>query len=124
MAHQMTRFTALAIALSFALFAFACGGSGSSVPDEQPTQQAQPQETRTVVMYQYRFNPNSLTIPAGTTVVFQNRDPEAHNVNIPALNVDQNVGPNAEWSHTFSTRGEFAVGNRFSDGMRLDINVQ
>lgn len=93
------------------------------MPDEEPTR-AQAQESRTVVMYQYRYNPNSLRISSGTTVVFQNRDPEAHNVNIAALNIDENVAPNTEWSYTFSTRGEFAVGNRFSEGMRLDIVVE
>ncbi len=120
--HLVSRITALGLATSFVLFALACGGS-DPVPDEQATE-TQAQESRTVVMYQYRFNPTSVTVAAGTTITFQNRDPEAHNLNIPALNVDHNVDPNQEWSYTFDTRGEFAVGNRFSDGMKLDVTVQ
>lgn len=123
MLRHTARLSAFALIASLALFALACGGSGSAVPD-QPATESQPQQARTVVLYQYRFNPASLSVPAGTTITFQNRDPESHNLNIPALNIDQNIEPNQEWSHTFSTRGEFAVSNRFSDGMRLDITVQ
>ena len=123
MLRHTARLSALLLIASLALFALACGGSSATVPD-QPATEAQPQQDRTVVLYQYRFNPNALTVPSGTTIVFQNRDPESHNLNIPALNIDQNIQPNQEWSHTFNTRGEFAVGNRFSDGMRLDIIVQ
>ena len=120
--HLVSRIAALGLASSLLLFALACGGS-DPVPDE-PATETQAQESRTVVMYQYRFNPTSVTVAAGTTITFQNRDPEAHNLNIPALNVDHNVDPNQEWSYTFDTRGEFAVGNRFSDGMKLDVTVQ
>ena len=123
MLRHTARFSALILIASLALFALACGGSSSTVPD-QPVTEAQPQQSRTIVLYQYRFNPNTISVPAGTTIIFQNRDPESHNLNIPALNIDQNIEPNQEWSYTFSTRGEFAVGNRFSDGMRLDIVVQ
>ena len=110
------------IALSVG-FATACGGGSDSVPDEPATSDA-PQEEKTVVLYQYRFNPSSLEIPSGTKVIFENRDPEVHNVNIPALNIDQNIQPNETWEYTFDTQGEFAVSNRMSEGMRLDLVVQ
>ncbi len=106
---------------SLMFFVFACGGS-DTVPDDPTGADAAPQD-QSVVLYQYRFNPNSLEIESGTTVVFENRDPETHNINIPALDVDTTVEPNEEWSHTFETQGEFAVGNRFSDGMMLDLVV-
>jgi plastocyanin len=122
---MLLKTTARLVALSFLVcmvaFNVACR-RGEPAPDEGITQA--PQETRTVVLYQYRFNPNSLTVPSGTTVTFQNRDTERHNINIPALNVDQSVDPNGEWSYTFNTTGEFAVSNRFQDGMRLNLTVQ
>lgn len=104
------------------LFASACSKK-SDVPD-QPVAEEPVQESKTVVLYQYRFNPTTLDISAGTNVVFQNRDRDPHNINIPALNVDQNIEPNHEWSYTFDTRGEFAVGSRFIDTMKLSVNVQ
>jgi plastocyanin len=96
-----------------------------NVEDQAPTQQVQQQaKPRSVVLYQYGFHPNTLTIPAGTTVTFQNRDPERHNINIAALNIDQNVDPSGEWSYTFSTKGEFAVTNRFSQAMKFTLVVE
>ena len=108
---------------SLTLFSFACGGS-DTVPDETPSADEPAQEESSVVMYQYRFNPNSLEVRPGTTIVFENRDPESHNISIPALDVDQNIEPNQDWTYTFDTEGEFAVGNRFSDGMKLDLVVE
>lgn len=113
----------VALISSLILFSLACGGS-DPVPDESVAEAPEAeQQSQRVVMYQYRFNPTSLEVSSGTEVIFQNRDPEPHNINIPALDVDQNIEPNQEWSYTFDTAGEFAVGNRFSDGMRLDVTV-
>ena len=113
--------TTVALAGSLAAFSVACGGS-DPVPDEEVAEQPA-QQDQSVVLYQYRFQPASLEVSSGTTVTFQNRDPESHNISIPALNVDENLEPNEEWSYTFDTQGEFAVGNRFSDGMKLDLVV-
>lgn len=118
----VARLTALALVGSLMLFALACGGS-DTVPDQQ-VNDSQAQQTREVNLYQYRFNPSSIEVTQGTTVIFKNRDTEAHNINIPALGVDQSIQPNQEWSYTFSSRGEYAVGNRFSNDMRLDVTVR
>ncbi|WP_230470311.1 cupredoxin domain-containing protein [Lujinxingia vulgaris] len=116
---------AMSIAMLVSLMAFtaACGG-GDTVPDDSAAQSSNAPESRSVVLYQFRYNPSSLTIPAGTTVTFKNRDPERHNINIAALNVDQNLDANQEWSYTFDTTGEFAVSNRFDDRMQLTVIVQ
>ncbi len=119
--RSIARIAALSLLFSLMAMNLACRSS-EPAPDETVTQA--PQETRTVVLYQYQFNPNSLTVSAGTTVTFQNRDTERHNINIPALNVDQNIDANGEWSYTFATSGEFAVTNRFQDGMRLNLTVR
>lgn len=117
--HKIATLAILGLLL---LFASACSKK-TDVPDETVAE-TPVQETKTVVLYQYRFNPTSLNVSAGTNVVFQNRDPEPHNINIPALNVDQNIQPNHEWTYTFDTRGEFAVGSRFTDTMKLSVTVQ
>jgi len=116
---------AMSVAMLVSLMAFtaACGG-GDSVPDDSAAQSSNAPESRSVVLYQYRYNPSTLTIPAGTSVTFKNRDPERHNISIAALNVDQNLDANQEWSYTFDTTGEFAVSNRFSDRMQLTIVVE
>lgn len=116
---------AMSVAMLVSLMAFtaACGG-GDSVPDDSAAQSSNAPESRSVVLYQYRYNPSTLTVPAGTSVTFKNRDPERHNISIAALNVDQNLDANQEWSYTFDTTGEFAVSNRFSDRMQLTIVVE
>lgn len=119
----IARTLVLAMLSSLMLFGLACGGSDPA-PDESVAETPEPPRDRSVVLYQYRFQPASLTVPVGTKVTFRNQDPEAHNINIPALDVDQSVQPNQEWSYTFDTEGEFAVGNRFSDGMKFDLTVE
>ncbi len=112
----------LAIVASFSLIA-ACGGS-DPVPSGGGTA-APAAKTSKVVLWQYRFNPASLTISAGDTVQFENKDPEPHNINIAALNVDQNIEPGATWSYTFNTAGEYSVGNRLVEqNMSATIIVQ
>lgn len=112
----------LAVVASFSLVA-ACGGS-DPVPQNGGTA-APAAQTKKVVLWQYRFNPASLTVNSGDTVVFENKDPEPHNVNISALNVDQNIEPGATWSYTFNTAGEYAVGNRLAENpMTATIVVQ
>jgi len=118
----MMKNIALGLILVAATFAFACGGSDPA-PDTQPTQAAP--ETKNVNLFGYKFNPNSLTIAAGTTVVFNNKDPENHNVTISALGIDQIIEPGKSFSYTFTTTGEFAVSNRLvSNPMSATITVQ
>lgn len=94
------------------------------VPD-QPVSTAPAPQTKEVMLYQYRFNPNTLTVATGTTVKFVNKDPERHNVRIAALNIDQMVDSGQSWSHTFDTKGEFAVDNRLATNpMAMTIVVE
>ena len=111
----ITRMLGLGAILFLVSFAVACGGGDeATVADEPITETAVTPEAKRMVLFQYRFNPNTLTIPAGTTVTFANKDPERHNVRIAALNVDEMIEPNSEWSYTFNTTGEFAVDNRLA----------
>ncbi len=109
----------------------AAGCSGKQKKDdEKPTaeeasEQKEGPEKKSVVLYQYRFNPNSLTIQKGTTVEFENKDQEKHNVKIAALDIDNNLEPGDTFTHTFETTGEFAVENRLSEEqMKMTLVVE
>ena len=125
----MRQFCLVGSALMLSLTMMACGGSDPK-PDNTPVENntnnvAPAPQTKTVTMYNYRFNPNTLTVPAGTTVVFKNKDPERHNVNIKQLNVDQMVDPQGSFSYTFASAGAFTVVNRLaSTPMKVTIVVQ
>ena len=85
-----------------------------TMPDQNATAKPAAPKKEEMVLFQYRFNPNTLTIPVGTTVVFKNKDAERHNVRIAALGVDHNIDPNQTFEYTFSKKGEFAVDNRMA----------
>lgn len=119
--RRLAPLIAVVFATSLLVSSAACS-TDETIPDD-PARDLEEGE-RAVVLYQYQFNPNTIEIQPGTTIVFQNRDPESHNVNIPALSIDEEIDPNDEWAHTFETRGEFAVDNRHIDGMRLDLAVE
>ncbi|QDG53279.1 hypothetical protein FIV42_21790 [Persicimonas caeni] len=121
---KMLIFSLLAAFLTLGLTACG-GGEEAKKEDEAAKEKPAEAEAKEVVLYQYRFNPNTLTIPTGTTVQFTNKDPDRHNVNIPQLNIDQNLAAGESFSHTFETTGEFAVSNRFaSRPMKMTIVVE
>ena len=92
--------------------------------DESADKEAK-KKKKSVVLYEYRFNPNSLTIKKGTTVEFMNKDKEQHNVKIAALDIDENIKSGGTFTHTFETTGEFAVENRLSEkSMKMTIVVK
>lgn len=116
-----SRFLISAVALTLIALLGACtGGNTNTVPDNTGNNNANTNTnpapvTKSVIIYSYKFNPNTLTVPAGTTVVFQNKDPERHNVNIASLNIDQMINPNGKWSYTFASTGTFKVTNRLAN---------
>lgn len=117
------------LTMTLALFVLsACGGS-ETPPDVTPVDNgpvAPVVQQRNVTMYKFRFNPNTLTVPAGSTVTFLNRDPAQHNVSISALNVDQMIAPSKSWSYTFANTGTYKVDNRLANNtsMTMTITVQ
>ncbi|MFB6263071.1 MAG: cupredoxin domain-containing protein [Bradymonadaceae bacterium] len=110
------------------LFAVGCGKEdGQQVPDENPTADRTSPEpvVEEVTLYDYRFSPESLTIPRGGKVTFRNKDPETHNVTIAALDVDRDLEPGETWTRTFETTGEFAVENQaVESSMKMTIIVE
>src|SRR5438067_2370853 len=100
----------------------ACGGAGhaetpstskvapmhamSSMPDPPP---GAPIAGNAVVIDNFAFNPPAITLKAGTTVTWTNKDEEPHSVvlgqegRLPVL-----VGNTATYSHTFVKPGTYA----------------
>jgi plastocyanin len=115
--------------LAFALSA--CGPSqpagGNTVPDQTPveTNTAPAGVKKTIMLYNYKFNPNTLSVPAGSTIVFKNKDPEQHNVNIAALNIDRMLNSNESFEVSFPNPGTYEVINRLANTpMKFTLNVQ
>lgn len=80
-------------------------GAGRPSPAEDSRQ-----EKRVVVdIRSLRYARGRIEIDAGTTVVWRNRDPLAHTVTGDSAAVDSGeIGPDKDWSHTFTTAGTFS----------------
>lgn len=115
---------ALAVALSFG--AIACSSSGEEQrPDDEATDGVSEADAKVVNLYNYRFNPQTLTVASGTQITFKNKDPDRHNVSIPALNINEDLDAGESFSFVFDTTGEFAVSNQFaSSPMKMSIEVK
>jgi plastocyanin len=125
---NFAKLCALALLAALTFGATACGGSKkqekTDTPDETTKETGEEAETKKVVLYNYRFNPSKLTVAQGTQVTFENKDPDKHNINIPALNLDENLESGQTFTHTFETTGSFAVSNRFATTpMKMTIEV-
>jgi plastocyanin len=115
---------ALAAALTFGALACSSPGEGQR-PDDETAEGVGEADTITVNLYNYRFNPQTLTVATGTQITFNNKDPDRHNVSIPALNIDEDLDAGESFSYVFETTGEFAVSNQFaSSPMKMSIEVK
>ncbi len=129
MTNRVQTIAFVCLALMLGTMLTACNKNKNQPYNDQPYQEpvntAPAPVTKSVVLYKYKFNPNSLSVPAGSTIVFTNKDPEQHNVNIQKLNVDKILKPNEKFSYTFSSPGTYTVNNRLSNQpMQATIIVQ
>jgi plastocyanin len=81
-------------------------GAGRPSPAEDSRQE----KKRVVVdIRSLRYARGRVEIDAGTTVVWRNRDPLAHTVTGDSAAIDSGeIGPDKDWSHTFTTAGTFS----------------
>jgi plastocyanin len=71
------------------------------------------------------FSPSSLTVTAGTTVVWQNQDAITHTVTSNTGVFDSgNMGKNDKFSYTFSTVGTYPYHCKIHSGMTGTIIVE
>lgn len=110
------------LAVAAATLLAGCGGSATTVapavaakpanqqasPQSAPTTAPVPVATNSVSIQNFDFSPVAVTVPAGTTVTWTNKDIEQHTVTAryKAFNSDAlNNGTSFSW--TFSTPGSY-----------------
>lgn len=91
--------------------------------EDNPTGNNNPPLANEVLMQNNRFSPGTLTVSAGTTVKWTNRDNATHNV-ISATFSSSDMNQNTEFTHTFSTAGTFTYSCTHHSGMTGTIVVQ
>jgi plastocyanin len=79
-------------------------------------------EASVVTVQNHAYNPATLTVKAGTTVRWMNRDTDAHTASGNGFDVQ--LPPGGEGSYTFSTPGTFDVNCRYHPNMHGQVVVQ
>ena len=101
----------------FAVFAISTAGLSVA-------QSSAPSKTVTIHMKNILFDPDSTSVPAGTTVVFVNDDDVAHTVTATDKSFDsKDVGPGKRWQMTFSKPGKYDYVCIYHPGMKGEITV-
>ncbi|MFH0978887.1 MAG: cupredoxin domain-containing protein [Candidatus Woesearchaeota archaeon] len=95
-----------------------------SVPSVQTTTTPEQQQAVQVVMSNFKFVPNTLTISAGTEVDWINQDSVPHTVTIASLAVDQPMPSGAQYGHIFSNPGTYEVRCKLHPSMIMTVTVQ
>jgi plastocyanin len=95
-----------------------CGSSGSSTTQALVTTPATGQTTpltgtgpvlTQVIMQNFAFVPNSITVPTGTQITWVNNDSTTHTVTSDTGAFDsQSIEPQGTFSFTFNTAGTFS----------------
>ena len=88
-------------------------------------------ETETVRLSQFAFDPEELTIAAGTEVTFVNADSAAHTVTegtdgtaVEDPIIDEELEQSGSTSFTFEEAGTYDITCRFHPSMQLTITVE
>lgn len=114
----------LTLGLAAACYGAPAGPAPTSPPATPPPGQAQ------VVMKDLAFQPQTLRIKAGTTVVWTNQDNFPHTVTSGANRAADgrfdsgNLGPGKTFQSTFTEAGTFPYFCRFHGGMNGTIEVE
>ena len=80
--------------------------SKTKVPDAKiGTQKVN--EPMQVVMFNYEFYPAELVVPVGKAVEFTNKEAAKHCLRIEALDISEDMEPEAMFSYTFQKAGTY-----------------
>jgi len=108
--------TALVLSLSTFLTLEAVNGAGAAT--------AAPQ-VHTVLIEGMRFQPEGLTVAAGDTVVWVNRDMVPHTATSAAGRFDSaEIAPGKTWTHSVQQTGEFAYLCTYHPLMKAVLRVR
>lgn len=120
MTKWMGIIAALGVAVMLAVVP-ACGGSMSSTTT-QPTATPDP-VTVTIDILGNRFDPQELTVPAGSTVIFHNTTSAQHGIACDSV-FDATVDPGQDYPHTFNSAGSYHVGTTtHAAGVDLYVDI-
>ena len=77
----------------------------------------------TVHMHGLAFDPQTVKVSVGQTVVFVNDDTVSHNVTASDLGTSGDVGPGKSWKYTFTKAGDYHYTCTYHQGMTGEVIV-
>lgn len=81
--------------------------------------------THTVTMEGLRFEPSSLTVAPGDTIVWINKDPFPHTVTAESGSFDSGeIGPGKSWRYTPRRAGNFPYGCKLHPTMKGALRAE
>ena len=102
----------------------ACAGGTTSLKPATPT----PESPDQVVIYDYKFVPQTLTVPVGTTVTWVNHDTAPHTATHRTYGAEGfdtgNLANGQVYRHTFQTPGSYPYICMYHQGMTGTIIIQ
>jgi len=96
----------LAIGGYFAWRAFYPSGYDSSSSGSRPSNSDQVRESNTVIMSDFDFSPQELTVKAGAEVTFKNEDSASHTVTFSDFD-SGSIQNGGNYKHTFDKAGTY-----------------
>lgn len=114
----------VALALSAMAIAGCAGNPTPLTTGAAPGSDLAPRSAITVNIANSAYSPKTITIKAGTTIKFVNKDPITHTAT--AFNgtfKSPLIDPNKAWKHTFKTAGKFKYYCQIHPYMRGVIKV-
>lgn len=94
-----------------AIFTSGCGASATKqLPGKPTTPNTQP-ATRTIDISDFSFQPSTITISAGDTLIWTNRDSAPHSIAGPGI-TSPTIAPNSTYKQKFTEPGsvDYACG--------------
>ena len=80
--------------------------------------------TNEVFIQNMAFNPSTISVAAGTTITWTNKDAITHTVTSDKSLFDSgSIGPNGVFTHTFATAGTFSYHCKIHASMTASVTV-
>ena len=98
---------------------------GSTAPAGSAAPEGSAAAGQSVTIQDFKFSPNTLTVPVGTTVTWTNADSTQHTVTADDGSFDSGpLDPGATFSQTFTTAGTFTYHCNIHSNMTATVTVQ
>jgi len=118
--------------LGLAAVLASCGKSSAPPTQPTPTTQTQTEQSKATVTIPAgdpyygtsSFTPTNVTITAGGTVTWSNKDGQVHNTTSDSGLWTQDINAGGDFSRTFATKGTFAFHCKIHAGMVGTVTVQ